>query len=146
MLVVLGALLVVSLALVSLLLLLQVIQIGHHQAAGMQLGGSVVHHVNGHQLTLVVVGFLGGCDGVVAFLDGQGDHLVGNAADFLRLGFGGLDAAVPNEVGHLVTQQRLALVRGATQLALMCHGIFPPSRAVETRNAGKPCPGRSSIL
>ena len=68
------------------------------------------------------MGFLGGGNRIFAFAHSQGDHFVGDPADFLGLGFGSRDPAVPDQVGHLVTKQRLALIRGATQLALVSHG------------------------
>ena len=126
---VLGALLPVGLVLVLALHILELIEVAHHQAAGMQLAGGVVDHVEGHELALVVMGFLGDFHGVIALIDRKRDQALGGTAHFLGAGLGRLDAAIPNQVGHLIAQKRLALSGRAAKFTLISHFVYPPITA-----------------
>ena len=59
---ILGALFPVGLVLVLALDIGDLVQIAHHDAAGVQLAGRVVYRLDGDDLSLVVMGFLGGGD------------------------------------------------------------------------------------
>ena len=95
----------------------------------MQLARGVVLHGNGHGLTLIVVEGLLDRDRVVALADGEGDQVLGGAANFLGAGQSGLDAAIPNQVGHLIAQKRLALSGRAAKFTLISHFVYPPITA-----------------
>ena len=126
---VLGALGIRLLGLVIQLRLLHVVQIRHDLTAGMQLARGIVLHGHGHGLALVVVkGLLDG-DRVIALADGEGDQVLGGAANFLGASQSGLDAAIPNEVGHLIAQKRLALSGRAAKFTLISHFVYPPITA-----------------
>ena len=69
----------------------------------MQLARGVVLHGDGDRLSLIVVEGLLDRDVVVALADGEGDQVLGNAANFLGASESGLDTAIPNEVCLLYT-------------------------------------------
>ena len=95
----------------------------------MQLARGIVLHGHGHGLTLVVVkGLLDG-DRVIALADGESDQVLGGAANFLGAGQSGLDTAIPNEVGHLIAQKRLALSGRTAKFTLISHFVYPPITA-----------------
>ena len=61
---------------------------------------------------------------VVALVDRQGDQVLRHRADFLGASQGGFDAAVPDQIGHLVTKQRLALSGIAAAEFTLSHVFF----------------------
>ena len=132
MLVILGALLEIALALLRGFLLLQIVEVRHHQAASMELFGHIVGDSHFNDLTLIIVIGLLDVHGLIILADSQGNHFFRDAADFLGAGQGRLDAAIPDQIGDLVTQQRLTLIGRTAQLTLRCHGEFllTPWRAV----------------
>ena len=69
------------------------------------------------------MGFLGDFHGVIALVDRKRDQALGGTAHFLGAGLGRLDAAIPNQVGHLIAQKRLALIGSTAQFPL-CHGML----------------------
>ena len=95
----------------------------------MQLARGVVLNGNGHSLTLIVVEGLLDLNIVVALVDRQGDQALRHRADFLRAGEGGFDAAVPDQIGHLVTKKRLTLSSVAAAEFTLSHVVFPPISA-----------------
>ena len=123
---ILGALLVFSLALVVLLDLLEIIEVRHRQTARMQLGRRVVGYLYGNGLALFVVERLFDFNLIIALANRQRDQTLGSRADFLRASQRGLDAAIPDQVANLVAQQRLTLVSGSAQFALISHRVKPP--------------------